>query len=68
MHTYYDEQIAATVENMPKYTKEQKIVKKALFYIERAARENNKRMRECYLNYARGLLESLLFNDDKEEG
>ena len=48
-------------------TKEQKVVKRALLYIDRAARENSKRMRECCLNYAMGLLESLLMQDSKEE-
>lgn len=48
-------------------TKEQKVAKKALLYIDRAARENSKRMRKCFLNYAMGLLESLLMQDSKEE-
>lgn len=48
-------------------TKEQKVAKRALLYIDRAASENSKRMRECCLNYAMGLLESLLMQDSKEE-
>ncbi len=69
------EQLACLVENMPKppkYTKEQKVVLKALKYLSaakyRAEIKNNKtRLIDGNFEYAMGLLESLLMQDDKEE-
>lgn len=56
---------AKTLPKPPKHTKEQKIVLKALNHLSIAkfrAKINN-----GDFDYAMGLLEALLFNDDKEE-
>lgn len=52
---------------MPKRTKEQKVVAKALSYIEAAGRASESARRNCCLNYAAGLLEALLMQDDEKE-
>lgn len=65
-----NEQLARLVENLPKplkRTKEQKIVEKALNHIKHGSDIADAAIRNMHLNYAAGLLESLLFQDDKEE-
>lgn len=52
---------------VPKLTKEQKIIRKALGFIEMSLHESNKSIRDVRLNYAMGLLEALIMTDDKEE-
>lgn len=66
-----NEKMARLLENVskpPKYTKEQKVITKALQRISLALNERDARKRTDFLNYASGLLEALLFQDDKEEG
>ena len=64
MNDYYREE-AEKLETF-RLTKEQKIVKKALIQIGRASFAKNKAMRDGFLCNASGLLEALLFVDDKE--
>ena len=55
----------ATLPKPPKYTKEQKIVLKALRHLNIA--KYGAEINNGDFDYAMGLLEALLFNDDKEE-
>ena len=66
MNDYYREEAEKLETLNPKLTKEQKIVKKALIQIGRASFAKNKAMRDGFLCSASGLLEALLFIDDKE--
>ena len=56
---------AATLPKPPKHTKEQKIVLKALDHLSTA--KYKAKINNGDFDYAMGLLEALLFNDDKEE-
>lgn len=70
MRKNHDEQIAQLVRNLPKppkRTKEQKIIQKAIECIRYGARADDAASRDNCINYAIGLLESMLFVDDKEE-
>ena len=70
MRKNHDGQIAQLVGNLPKppkRTKEQKIIQKAMECIRNGAHEDDAALRCGYINYAMGLLESMLFVDDKEE-
>ena len=54
--------------NQPKRTKEQKIIYKALTFIDHARHmDGNKQQRENDLCYAIGLLEALVMQDDEKE-
>lgn len=61
------EQFMKTIPKPPKRTKEEKIVCKALDHINYAMHVPNKSLVIAHLNYACGLLEALIFRDDKEE-
>lgn len=70
MRKNHNEQIAQLVRNLPKppkRTKEQKIIQKAMECIRNGAHTDDEALRDGYINYAMGLLESMLFADDKEE-
>lgn len=51
----------------PKQTKEQKIIRKALNHIQESALAENDDQRFAFINQTIGLLEALLFEDDKDE-
>lgn len=53
-------------KNLPKHTREEKIIIKALQLIDRAIFESDRSMRNSSLRYAQGLLEALIMKDDKE--
>lgn len=74
MKTYNSDQIESKITKItkipiPKYSKEQKIVKKALSKIDYFIYSQDVKIKKdslADLYYAYGLLESLLFEDDKE--
>lgn len=59
-------QFISHLPKRPKMTKEQKIVCKALEHISAAMLSTDKKFMSSRLNYACGLLEALVFQDDKE--
>ena len=61
------EQFIKTLPKPPKRTKDEKIVYKALDHITYAMHVSNKTIMITHLNYACGLLEALICQDDKEE-
>lgn len=53
-------------EEQPRLTKEQKVIRKAIAHIESAGHTQEQLEISCHLNYAIGLLEALIMQDDKK--
>lgn len=61
-------EMKAFIDSMPKYTASQKIIVKAIQMIDRSMYEEEEKNRNQHLFYAKGLLESFTFVDDKKRG
>lgn len=59
-----EEPIVKLIDTFPKFTKEQKVIRKAMNHISVSLNSGNKYVSEVNLNYALGLLESLTTTDD----
>lgn len=53
-------------KNLPKHTREEKVIIKALQLMDGAIFESDRSIRNSSLRYAQGLLEALIMKDDKE--
>ena len=62
---FYD-RLHEQLNEQPKLSKEQKVIRKAIAHIEAAGHTQEQLEISCHLNYALGLLEALIMQDDKK--